>query len=90
MKAKHYCMIAGTVLTLMLTACGGSSSSSTSTTAPSTGTGTGTTTPGTSVIDTFTQYVLNLIGAGSDTAEPQAIDSATVTVPETTEPATIS
>jgi len=88
MKTKHLPLIASAVLTLMLAACGGSSSSASTTSG--TNMGTGTTTPGTSMIDTFTQYVLNLISAGSDTAEPQAIDSATVTAPETTEPATIS
>lgn len=88
MKTKHLTLIAGAALTLMLAACGGSSSSGSA--SSGTDTGTGTTTPGTSMIDTFTQYVLNLISAGSDTAEPQAIDSVTVTAPETTEPANIS
>jgi|GEM_PF-6927427 len=86
MKARHYYLIAGTALTLMLAACGGSSSPA----ASNTGTGTGTTIPVTSTIDTFTQYVLNLFSTSADTAEPQAIDTAIVTAPEGTEPVTIN
>lgn len=86
MKARHYYLIAGTALTLMLAACGGSSSPA----ASNTGTGTGTTIPVTSTIDTFTQYVLNLFSTSADTAEPQAIDAAIATVPEGTEPVTIN
>ncbi|PXX45105.1 hypothetical protein [Undibacterium pigrum] len=86
MKARHYYLIAGTTLTLMLAACGGSSSPA----ASNTGTGTGTTIPVTSTIDTFTQYVLNLFSTSADTAEPQAIDAAIVTAPEGTEPVTIN
>ncbi|BBB64027.1 hypothetical protein UNDKW_5754 [Undibacterium sp. KW1] len=87
MKARHTYLIASTVLTLMLAGCGGSSSPATSTTTPGTGTGTGTTTP--TVIDTFTQYVLNLFGA-ADTAEPQSIDAVVVTAPEATEPVSVN
>lgn len=86
MKARHYYLIASTALTLMLSACGGSSSPASSTA----GTGTGTTIPVTSTIDTFTQYVLNLFSASADTAEPQAIDAAIATAPEGTEPVTIN
>ncbi|MBC3910284.1 hypothetical protein [Undibacterium umbellatum] len=88
MKARHYYLIVGTALTLMLSACGGSSSPAASN--AGTGTGTGTTIPVTSTIDTFTQYVLNLFSTSADTAEPQAIDAAMVTAPEATEPVTIN
>ncbi|MFZ6871705.1 hypothetical protein ACO0LF_06485 [Undibacterium sp. Di27W] len=87
MKTRVYSLVAGTALTLMLAGCGGSDSTPPAST---TGTGTGTTTPVTSTIDSFTQYVLNLFGANADTAEPQLIDAAAVTVPETTEPVALN
>ena len=88
MKARPYYLIVGTALTITLAACGGSSSTASST--AGTDTGTGTTIPVTSTIDTFTQYVLNLFSASADTAEPQAIDTVSVTAPESSEPVSIN
>ncbi|MDY7540000.1 hypothetical protein QN372_18940 [Undibacterium sp. RTI2.1] len=84
MKAKHGLWIAAIALTATLTACGGSSSSNNN------GGDTGTSPPPVTLIDTFTQFVLNLVGTSADTSEPQAIDSVTVTAPENSEPVTTS
>ncbi len=87
MKAKHGLWIAAITLTATLTACGGSSSSNNN------GGDTGTSPPPpppVTLIDTFTQFVLNLVGTSADTTEPQAIDSVTVTAPENSEPVTTS
>jgi len=77
-----------------LAACGSSdnntslaSSTPPATTTPPAGSGTGTVT---AMIDSFTQYVMSMIGMTSETTQPVSIDAVVVTQPETTQPVAVS
>jgi hypothetical protein len=75
---------AAACLLLALSACGGHSSNDstppTSTVPP----------PPVSMIDSFTSFVMNLIGAAPDDTQAQSIDAVSVTVPEDIEPVVVN
>lgn len=85
-------LLAGAVATatvmMMLTGCGGSDSAigSGAVAGPSTATNTEQSTAG----DTFLAKVRMLIASSSDTSQPDAIESVTITTPENTSPEPLS
>ena len=96
-KRFFFSAAAGTALVLGLAGCGGSDGDTGIAAAnPGTGAGAGngTATPGnpeqpaTNV--SFVDRVLAIIGATSDTTEPQAIESVTVSTPDNTQPQPVS
>lgn len=81
--------IAGTAMLLGLAGCGGSGSDS-GIAATTPGTGASNDTMQSPATDAFLAKVLAIIAGTSDTAEPQAIESTTVSTPEDTQPQPIS
>lgn len=91
MSSKRFLFgaVAGATLLLGLAGCGGSGGDSGAIAAsPGTGAGNGTAQPAAG--DSFFARVLAIIAGTSDTAEPQAIESTTVSTPEDTQPEPVS
>ncbi len=82
MKKISLILTVSTALALALGACGGGQ---TSMTPPTTDPGA----PGLPVVDAFFAAVQALIGDSSETAEPVAVDTVAVTMPEDGEPTTL-
>jgi hypothetical protein len=83
---KKLSLIPAVAVALALGACGGSGGGGqTSTTPPTTDPGT----PSLPVVDAFFAAVQALIGDSSETAEPVAVDTVAVTMPEDGEPTTL-
>ncbi|WP_292938447.1 hypothetical protein [Noviherbaspirillum sp.] len=72
-----------------LTACGGSSADGGGS-ASDVGAMVEPATAGTTAADNFTSHVASVVGSSSDTAEPEAVDTASADMPEDAEPTPVS
>lgn len=73
-----------------LTACGGGSSADGGGSASDVGAMAEPATTGATAADNFTSHVASVVGSSSDTAEPEAVDTASADMPEDTEPTPVS
>lgn len=91
MSSKRFLFsaVAGTTLLLGLAGCGGSGGDS-GTVAATPGAGAANETAQSPASDSFFARVLAIIAGSSDTAEPQALESTTVSTPEDTQPQPVS
>ncbi|MBJ7313531.1 hypothetical protein ACFOLJ_14995 [Rugamonas sp. CCM 8940] len=83
---KKISLIPAMAMAVALSACGGSGGGGQTGMPPP---ATDPATPGLPVLDAFFAAVQALIGDSSDSAEPVAVDSVTVTMPENGEPTTL-